>query len=142
MANVGAWILGRNMFASSRGPWPDDSWRGWWGENPRHHTPVYVLTSYPRGSIVMKGGSDALGAGRIDPCVVEPHGERWNIHFRGGGLSLPQSVLHVALDHDCKGAPLSLSGRGIGNGRTGVGGRFDRSELTQTTLYNKVKRAS
>ena len=57
MANVGAWILGRNMFAPSRGPWPDDSWRGWWGENPPYHTPVYVLTSHPRGSIVMKGGT-------------------------------------------------------------------------------------
>jgi dihydrofolate reductase len=57
MANVGTWILGRNMFAPSRGPWPDDSWRGWWGENPPYHTPVYVLTSHPRGSIVMKGGT-------------------------------------------------------------------------------------
>jgi dihydrofolate reductase len=57
MTNVGAWILGRNMFAPSRGPWPDDSWQGWWGENPPYHTPVYVLTSYPRGSIVMKGGT-------------------------------------------------------------------------------------
>jgi dihydrofolate reductase len=56
-ANVGAWIIGRNMFAPSRGPWPDDSWRGWWGENPPYHTPVYVLTSHPRGSIVMKGGT-------------------------------------------------------------------------------------
>ena len=56
-ANVGAWIIGRNMFAPSRGPWPDDSWRGWWGENPSYHTPVCVLTSHPRGSIVMKGGT-------------------------------------------------------------------------------------
>jgi hypothetical protein len=47
MANIGAWILGRNMFAPSRGPWPDDAWRGWWGENPPYHTPVYVLTSHP-----------------------------------------------------------------------------------------------
>src|SRR5688572_30275582 len=57
MANVGAWIMGRNMFAPSRGPWPDDGWRGWWGENPPYHAPVYVLTSHPRGSIVMKGGT-------------------------------------------------------------------------------------
>jgi dihydrofolate reductase len=56
-ANVGAWILGRNMFAPSRGPWPDDGWRGWWGENPPYHVPVYVLTSHPRESIVMKGGT-------------------------------------------------------------------------------------
>jgi dihydrofolate reductase len=56
-ANLGAWIMGRNMFAPSRGPWPDDSWRGWWGENPPYHAPVYVLTSHPRESIVMKGGT-------------------------------------------------------------------------------------
>jgi dihydrofolate reductase len=54
--NVGAWIMGRNMFAPSRGPWPDDEWRGWWGKNPPYHTPVYVLTSHPRDSIEMKGG--------------------------------------------------------------------------------------
>ena len=57
MANVGAWILGRNMFAPSRGAWPDDSWRGWWGENPPYRTPVYVLTSHARPSIDMKGGT-------------------------------------------------------------------------------------
>jgi dihydrofolate reductase len=55
--NVGAWIMGRNMFAPSRGPWPDDEWRGWWGQNPPYHTPVYVLTSHPRDSIEMKGGT-------------------------------------------------------------------------------------
>jgi len=56
-ANVGAWILGRNMFAPSRGPWPDDSWRGWWGDDPPYHAAVYVLTSYPRSPIAMKGGT-------------------------------------------------------------------------------------
>ena len=55
--NVGAWILGRNMFGPVRGPWPDDSWKGWWGENPPYHVPVFVLTHYPRESIVMKGGT-------------------------------------------------------------------------------------
>ena len=55
--NVGAWIMGRNMFAPSRGPWPDDGWRGWWGKNPPYHVPVYVLTSHPRDPIVMEGGT-------------------------------------------------------------------------------------
>ena len=54
---VGAWIMGRNMFTSSRGPWPDDGWRGWWGKNPPYHVPVYVLTSHPRDPIVMEGGT-------------------------------------------------------------------------------------
>jgi dihydrofolate reductase len=55
--NVGAWILGRNMFGPVRGPWPDDSWRGWWGDNPPYHTDVFVLTHYPRASIRMEGGT-------------------------------------------------------------------------------------
>jgi len=53
--NIGAWILGRNMFGPIRGPWPDDSWKGWWGDNPPYHTPVFVLTNHPRASIVMEG---------------------------------------------------------------------------------------
>jgi dihydrofolate reductase len=55
--DVGAWILGRNMFGPVRGPWPDDSWRGWWGENPPYHTPVFVLTSHARMPIEMEGGT-------------------------------------------------------------------------------------
>jgi dihydrofolate reductase len=52
---VGAWILGRNMFGPIRGPWPDDSWKGWWGPNPPYHTPVFVLTHHPRTSLAMEG---------------------------------------------------------------------------------------
>lgn len=55
--NVGAWILGRNMFGPVRGAWPDESWRGWWGENPVYHVPVFVLTNHPRASLIMEGGT-------------------------------------------------------------------------------------
>jgi dihydrofolate reductase len=55
--NVGAWILGRNMFGPVRGPWPDDSWKGWWGDNPPYHVPVFVLTHHPRRSVAMAGGT-------------------------------------------------------------------------------------
>jgi len=55
--NIGAWILGRNMFGPIRGAWPDESWKGWWGENPPYHTPVFVLTQHPRASITMQGGT-------------------------------------------------------------------------------------
>ena len=55
--NVGAWIMGRNMFGPVRGPWPDDSWTGWWGDEPPYHVPVYVLTQYPRAPLEMKGGT-------------------------------------------------------------------------------------
>jgi dihydrofolate reductase len=53
--NIGAWILGRNMFGPIRGSWPDNSWKGWWGDTPPYHTPVFVLTNYPREPIAMDG---------------------------------------------------------------------------------------
>ena len=55
--NVGAWILGRNMFGPLRGPWPDDQWKGWWGGDPPFHVPVFILTHHPRPSIAMQGGT-------------------------------------------------------------------------------------
>lgn len=57
MENVGAWILGRNMFGPVRGPWPDDSWKGWWGEEPPYHVPAFVLTHHDRQPLEMKGGT-------------------------------------------------------------------------------------
>ena len=54
---IGAWIVGRNMFGPIRGPWVNDAWKGWWGENPAYHTPVFVLTQYPREPIEMLGGT-------------------------------------------------------------------------------------
>jgi len=56
-AGVGAWILGRNMFGPVRGPWPDDSWRGWWGDEPPYHVPVFVLTHHARAPLAMAGGT-------------------------------------------------------------------------------------
>jgi dihydrofolate reductase len=54
---IGAWILGRNMFGPPRGPWADDQWKGWWGDNPPYHTPVFVLTHHARPPIEMAGGT-------------------------------------------------------------------------------------
>jgi dihydrofolate reductase len=56
-ANIGAWILGRNMFGPVRGPWLDESWKGWWGDEPPYHVPVFVLTHYARAPLEMKGGT-------------------------------------------------------------------------------------
>jgi dihydrofolate reductase len=55
--NIGAWVIGRNMFGPVRGPWPNDAWKGWWGDNPPFHTPVFVLTNYSRASLTMSGGT-------------------------------------------------------------------------------------
>ncbi len=57
LQGIGAWIIGRNMFGPVRGPWPDESWRGWWGDEPPYHVPVFVLTHYPRQSLRMAGGT-------------------------------------------------------------------------------------
>lgn len=57
LVNVGAYIMGRNMFGPVRGPWPDDTWRGWWGKNPPYHVPVFVLTHHARSPIEMEGGT-------------------------------------------------------------------------------------
>ena len=55
--NLGAWIMGRNMFGPVRGDWPDDEWKGWWGDNPPYHVPVFVLTHHPRAPVTMAGGT-------------------------------------------------------------------------------------
>ena len=55
---IGAWIMGRNMFGPVRGPWPDESWRGWWGEEPPYHMPVFVLTHHARAPLKMAGGTE------------------------------------------------------------------------------------
>src|SRR5690242_19106276 len=55
--NIGAWILGRNMFGPVRGDWPDENWKGWWGEEPPYHVPVFVLTHHARAPLAMKGGT-------------------------------------------------------------------------------------
>jgi len=57
MAGFGAWILGRNMFGPVRGPWPDEQWKGWWGDEPPYHVPTFVLTHHARAPIEMKGGT-------------------------------------------------------------------------------------
>jgi len=57
LRGIGAFILGRNMFGPVRGPWPDDSWQGWWGNNPPYHAPTFVLTNHPRAPVTMEGGT-------------------------------------------------------------------------------------
>ncbi len=57
MDNLGAWIMGRNMFGPVRGEWPNEEWKGWWGDNPPYHVPVFVLTHHPRGPVEMDGGT-------------------------------------------------------------------------------------
>jgi dihydrofolate reductase len=97
--NIGAWILGRNMFAPSRGPWPDDGWKGWWGDNPTYHTPVFVLTSHPRAPLVMEGGttfhfvSDSIHAVH-ERAMAAANGKDVRL---GGGVATLRQYLRAGL---------------------------------------------
>jgi len=87
MDNLGAWVMGRNMFAPSRGPWTEDGWRGWWGEEPVYHCPVFVLTHHARAPLVMKGGTTFhFVTGGIEEALYrakEAAGER-DVRIGGG----------------------------------------------------------
>jgi dihydrofolate reductase len=93
--NVGAWILGRNMFGPVRGPWKDDSWKGWWGDNPPYHTPVFVLTHHARPPLEMEGGTtfhfvtDGLGSA-LKNAKEAAKGKDVRI---GGGVSVIRQYL-------------------------------------------------
>jgi dihydrofolate reductase len=97
--NVGAWILGRNMFGPVRGPWQGDSWRGWWGDNPPYHTPVFVLTHHARSPLAMEGGTtfffvtDGLEAA-LKRATEAANGKDVRI---GGGVSVLRQYLTAGL---------------------------------------------
>jgi dihydrofolate reductase len=98
-SGIGAWILGRNMFGPVRGPWPDDSWRGWWGEEPPYHTPVFVLTHYEREPLQMAGGTEFRFVthgieAALDAARVAAAGGDVRI---GGGVSTLRQYLNAGL---------------------------------------------
>src|ERR1700722_8823546 len=99
MENVGAWIMGRNMFGPVRGPWTDDSWKGWWGDNPVYHTPVFVLTHHARAPITMQGGTtfhfvtDGIHAA-LDRAKDAADGKDIRL---GGGVSTMKQYLRAGL---------------------------------------------
>ena len=97
--NVGAWILGRNMFGPIRGPWPDDAWKGWWGEEPPYHVPVFVLTHHARAPIEMKGGTTFhfVTGGIRDALDLAREGARGKDVRIGGGVSTVREYLRAGL---------------------------------------------
>lgn len=96
---VGAWILGRNMFSPMRGPWQDDGWKGWWGEDPPYHTPVFVLTHHARPSIEMQGGTVFhFVTGGIESALKRAREAAAGQDVRiGGGVSTLQQYLRAKL---------------------------------------------
>ena len=99
LAGIGAWILGRNMFGPIRGPWPDGSWKGWWGEEPPYHTPVFVLTHHPRPPLRMAGGTEFWFVTEgIDAALQRAKDAAGNRDIRlGGGVSTIQQYLRATL---------------------------------------------
>jgi dihydrofolate reductase len=99
MAGLGAWILGRNMFGPIRGPWPDESWRGWWGEEPPYHTPVFVLTHNPRPPLRMRGGTEfQFVTDGISAALQRARAAAGGRDIRiGGGVSTIRQYLRAGL---------------------------------------------
>ena len=99
MDGFGAFILGRNMFAHSRGPWPDDGWKGWWGENPPYHAPTFILTHHPRDPIVMEGGTIFhFVTDGIDAALERAREAAGHLDVKiGGGVSTVRQYLQARL---------------------------------------------
>jgi dihydrofolate reductase len=97
--NIGAWIMGRNMFGPVRGPWPDESWRGWWGENPPYHVPVFVLTHHARPSLEMEGGTVFhFVTDGIETALARAHDAAGGRDVRlGGGVATIRQYLNARL---------------------------------------------
>ena len=115
MAGVGAWILGRNMFGPIRGPWPDETWRGWWGKNPPYHAPVFVLTHHKRPPAEMEGGTvfhfvtDGIHEALERARAVA--GQQ-DIRLLGGAATIRQYLQARLVDH----MHLAVSPRLLGSG--------------------------
>ena len=99
MAGKGAWILGRNMFGPVRGDWPDESWRGWWGEEPPYHVPVFVLTHHARAPLAMRGGTEfRFVTEGVDAALRQAREAAGGLDVRlGGGVSTIQQYLRAGL---------------------------------------------
>jgi dihydrofolate reductase len=99
MSGLGAWILGRNMFGPVRGPWPDDRWKGWWGEEPPYHVPVFVLTHHARAPLAMAGGTEfRFITGGISAALTQAKAAAGDRDVRiGGGVATVRQYLRAGL---------------------------------------------
>jgi dihydrofolate reductase len=107
LEGIGAWILGRNMFGPIRGPWPDEAWKGWWGETPPYHTSVFVLTHHARPSLTMDGGTTfhfVTGGIHEALSLAREASKNKDVRLGGGAATIRQylqaglvDLVHVAL---------------------------------------------
>jgi dihydrofolate reductase len=138
--NVGAWILGRNMFGPVRGPWPDEAWKGWWGDEPPYHVPAFVLTHHARPSLPMKGGTTFhFVTGGIREAMQRAREAAAGGDVRiGGGVSTIRQALRAGLVDEMH---LVVSPVALGKGENLLAG-IDLAELGfRTTEHATTEKA-
>jgi dihydrofolate reductase len=143
IANIGAWILGRNMFGPVRGPWPDDSWKGWWGDEPPYHCDVFVLTHHARAPIAMKGGTTFhFVTDGIEAALRRAREAAGGKDVRlGGGVATIQQYLRAGLVDELHLAiaPVLLgSGENLFAGIDMVGLGYKRTEHVATPAATHI----
>ena len=138
--NVGAWIMGRNMFTPSRGPWPQDDWKGWWGPNPPYHTPVFVLTHHPRPPLEMEGGTTFYFVTEgIHAALEQARRAAGSKDIRlGGGTSTVRQYLQAGLVDDLH---LAIAPVLLGLGEHLLAG-LDLPKLGYTCTSNAASKAA
>jgi dihydrofolate reductase len=140
MDNLGAWIMGRNMFGPVRGEWPDDQWKGWWGANPPYHCDVFVLTHHPRKSFEMEGGTtfhfvtDGIHAA-LKRAKASAKGKDIRI---GGGAATIREYLKAGLIDEMH---LAVSPVILGSGEHLLGG-IDLAKLGFETTFTPTEKAA
>lgn len=149
VVNIGAWILGRNMFGPVRGPWPDDQWKGWWGEEPPYHCDVFVLTHHARPRISMKGGTvfhfetDGIEAA-LEKAQQSAAGK--DIRLGGGVATIRQYLrarlvdeLHMAISPTLIGSGENLL---AGVDLTSLGYECTEHVSTENAMHVVIRKAS
>jgi dihydrofolate reductase len=146
--SIGAWVLGRNMFGPVRGPWADESWRGWWGERPPYACDVFVLTHHPRAPLAMEGGTTfhfwTGGLASAVEAAREAAGGR-DIRLGGGVATLREGFAEGLVDH----AHIAVAGDLLGAGEAlwagldlpTLGYRVERATPGEGALHLEIGRA-
>lgn len=146
--NLGAWILGRNMFAPSRGPWQDDGWKGWWGDDPVYHCPVFILTHHARPSLEMAGGTTFhFVTGGIHEALERARAAAGSKDVRvGGGVQTVRQYLTAGLIDELH---LAIAPTVVGSGEhllggidlTALGYAVAEHQTTPNALHITLRRA-
>jgi dihydrofolate reductase len=146
---IGAWILGRNMFGPVRGPWPDESWKGWWGDEPPYHVPVFVLTQYARPPLTMAGGTVFhFVTDGIESALKQAKAAAGDRDVRiGGGVATVRQYLRAGLIDDLHlavGPVLLGSGEALFDGidMRALGYECDRSVAGERATHVYLSRRS